>query len=173
MRRLLCNVLIQPHFDYACPVWYPNLNKKFKTKLQALQNKCIRFCLQMNNKSHIGCKEFENINWLTVNDRFKQYLCTYAHKYFTDKCPIYMNDVFEKYREGRVSTRNSKMKLSQPLRKTRYGQNSISYLTPSLWNSTPNLLKETINTNTFKHKLKEYFLENLRKKENDIYNYFE
>ena len=26
-RRLLCNVLIQPHFDYTCSAWYPNLTK--------------------------------------------------------------------------------------------------------------------------------------------------
>ena len=25
LRRLLCNALIQPHFDYACSAWYPNL----------------------------------------------------------------------------------------------------------------------------------------------------
>ena len=43
LRRLLCNALIQPHFDYACSVWYPNFNKKFKTKLQTLHNKCVRF----------------------------------------------------------------------------------------------------------------------------------
>ena len=28
LRRMLCNALIQPHFDYACSAWYPNLNKK-------------------------------------------------------------------------------------------------------------------------------------------------
>ena len=33
LRRLLCNALIQPHFDYACSVCYPNPNKKAKTKL--------------------------------------------------------------------------------------------------------------------------------------------
>ena len=27
-RRMLCNDLIQPYFDYACPAWYPNLTKK-------------------------------------------------------------------------------------------------------------------------------------------------
>ena len=43
LRQLLCNVLIQPHFDYVCSVWYPNLNKKFKTKLQTLQNNCVHF----------------------------------------------------------------------------------------------------------------------------------
>ena len=28
LRRLLCNALIQPHFDYAYSAWYPNLTKK-------------------------------------------------------------------------------------------------------------------------------------------------
>ena len=28
LRRLLCNVLTQPHFVYACSAWYPNLSKK-------------------------------------------------------------------------------------------------------------------------------------------------
>ena len=28
--KMLCNALIHPHFDYACPAWYPNLNEKMK-----------------------------------------------------------------------------------------------------------------------------------------------
>ena len=32
LRRMFCNALIQPHFDYACPAWYPNLTKKQKRK---------------------------------------------------------------------------------------------------------------------------------------------
>ena len=30
LRRLLCNALIQPHFDYACSAWYSKLNAKLK-----------------------------------------------------------------------------------------------------------------------------------------------
>ena len=34
LRRLLCNALVQPHFDYACSAWYPNLrNKEFKKEI--------------------------------------------------------------------------------------------------------------------------------------------
>ena len=43
LRRLLCNALIQPHFNYACSPWYPNLTKKLKNRIQTSQNKCIRF----------------------------------------------------------------------------------------------------------------------------------
>ena len=28
--------IIQPHVDCACSAWYPNLNKKFKSKLQTV-----------------------------------------------------------------------------------------------------------------------------------------
>ena len=34
LRRQLCNGLIQPHFDYACFAWYPNLTKKLKHRIQ-------------------------------------------------------------------------------------------------------------------------------------------
>ena len=27
LQRMVCNLLIQPHFDYECPAWYPNLNE--------------------------------------------------------------------------------------------------------------------------------------------------
>ena len=62
LKRLLCNALIQPHLDYACSAWYPNLNKKFKSKLQTVQNRCIRYGLQLDNRSYIGKKDFEKIN---------------------------------------------------------------------------------------------------------------
>ena len=42
LKQLFRNALIQPHFDYACSAWYANLNKKLKSKLQTVQNKCIR-----------------------------------------------------------------------------------------------------------------------------------
>ena len=54
LRRLLCNALIQPHFDYACSAWYPNLSKKLKNRIQTLQNKCIHFCFQLDKMSHIS-----------------------------------------------------------------------------------------------------------------------
>ena len=58
LRRLLCNVLIQPHFHYACSAWYPNLTKKNKKTIQDSQNKCMHFCLQLDKITHISHKEF-------------------------------------------------------------------------------------------------------------------
>ena len=41
-KRLLCNALIQLHFDYACTSWYPLLSKVFKERFHIAQNECIR-----------------------------------------------------------------------------------------------------------------------------------
>ena len=59
--RMLSNVLIQPHFDYACTVWYPNLTEKTKNKIQIMQNKCIQFCLRLDKIQYISFTEFRLI----------------------------------------------------------------------------------------------------------------
>ena len=81
LRRLLCNALIQPHFNYACSAWYPNLTKKLKNRIQTSQNKCIRFCLQLDKVTNIFHKEFEILNWLTVIERFNQCINSIVFKY--------------------------------------------------------------------------------------------
>ena len=62
LRRMLCNALIQPDFDYACPAWYPNLTEKTKKKIQVMQNKCIRFCLELDKMRHMSEEDFRLIN---------------------------------------------------------------------------------------------------------------
>ena len=62
LRRLLCNALIQPLFDYASKAWFSNLSKRLKLRFQASQIKSIRFCLQLDEKSKIHVKEFLQLN---------------------------------------------------------------------------------------------------------------
>ena len=59
LRRLLCNAIIQPNFDYALAAWYTNISKKLSDKLHVCQNKCIRFCLHLDKRAHVGLCEFE------------------------------------------------------------------------------------------------------------------
>ena len=150
LRRLLCNSLIQPHFDYACSAWYPNLNKRSKSKLQVLQNKYLWLCLNLNNRVHIGQKEFKQIIWLPVNDCFKQIISSISFKFCNNTSPLYMNDVFKPAGQPN-STKASLLKLNQPLWKTNHGQNNLSYIAPIIWNNIPNSLKTTDNLNTYKH----------------------
>ena len=115
LRRLLCNALIQPQFDYECSAWYINLSKKFKTKLQVVQNKCVRYCLRLEKMEHVGFNEFKKLNWLPVEQRFNQCLIVNTYKFFNNICPLYLMDIFHPTEQNRISTRASTLKLSQPL----------------------------------------------------------
>ena len=121
-RILVCNALIQPHFDYVCSAWYPNFSKKLKDKLQVIQNKCIRFYLKLHSREHISNKSFHKLNWLPINQRFQQCVTSTVFKFVQNKCPAYMNEVFRPAENMRINTRNSFLKLNHPFRKTSTGQ---------------------------------------------------
>ena len=165
LKRLLCNALIQPHFDYACLAWQGNLNQRLKKKLQVMQNKCIRYCLNLGPMSHIGLKDFLQIDWLSTKDRFLQCLCSTSFNYFKGSSPSFMAEIFEEAHQSNIGTRFSHLKLIQPKRKTNMGQNTLSFLGPQQWNKLPNDLKRQNTLNTFKHKLKDYFFGVLKSRE--------
>ena len=107
------NALIQPHFNYACVAWYPNLNKKYENKLQVLQNKCIYFCLQLDNIQHIRTEHFRKISWLPIiNQRLKQFLSASVLKFFSEMCLQYMNEIYRTTNQNNTVTRNSSLVLN-------------------------------------------------------------
>ena len=163
LRHLPCNALIQPQFDYVCSLWYPNLSKKLKNRIQALQNKCIRFCLQVSKMLHISEKEFEIINCLHIKERYNQCVNSIAFKYFHNQCPHCLNEVFMRAPESRSSLRNSYKKLQQFFCKINTGQKVLSFIDPALWNKVPEKIKRTTNLNAFKSNLNKHYLKKLGK----------
>ena len=114
LHRLLCNGLIQPHFDYVSTAWYPKLTKKIKNMLQVTQFKCIRFCLKLQCGKHISNEHFQKLSSLPINQSFKQCVTSTVFKFVQNKCPAYMNEVSRSDETIRISTRNSYLKLSHP-----------------------------------------------------------
>ena len=58
LRRLFCNALIQPLFQYVCTAWFSKFSKILELPLQVSQNKCMRFCLHLDKRSKIRVKRF-------------------------------------------------------------------------------------------------------------------
>ena len=140
-------------------------------KTQTAQNKCIRFCLNLNNRAHVGIKEFKDINWLPTKERFEQCTATNVFKFFDNSAPSYMSEMFSPVCQGRI-TRRSKNRLHLPFRKTNAGQNGLSYIGPRLWNSLQSGLKSSNNVNSFNHKIKDKFFNDLQNRENSPYIYY-
>ena len=120
LHRLLCNYLIQPNFDYACSAWYRNLNKRSMSKLQILQNKCIRLCLNLDNRAHIGQNYFEKIDWRPLNDRYEQTISSMSFKFCNNTGPLYMDDIFKLAGQPNTPTRAFLLKLNPTLQRTNH-----------------------------------------------------
>ena len=170
-KRMLCNALIQPHFDFANLAWYINLNKKLKKKLQTSQNKCIRFCLGMENRDHVGAAEFKKINWLPTRERFEQSLLTSIYKFFNDLAPAYYSEIYCPMKQTQA-TRFSFQKLVLQCQNTNRGLRTINYLGPRLWNALPQTIKAAGSVKSFKHKIKDAFFAALKKREDNPYIFY-
>ena len=156
LRCLLCNALIQPHC--VCIAWYPNLNKKLKNEIQTTQNKCVRFCLNLDEMDHISQNEFEKLNWLPISDGINQCILSATFKFVNGIDPNYLNEVFQWAAESNRTLRNDHRKLKHPFCKTTVGQNPLSFLVLSKQNKLPESTKKCNNTDTFKHTFKKLYL---------------
>ena len=139
--------------------------------MQTAQNKCIRFCLGLENRSHVGINEFKAINWLPVQSRYEQCVSVSVFKFCKNLGPAYMSDMYSLIEKPR-ETRNFRYKLKLPLKSTNMGQNSASYVGPKIWNNLTNECKLEENLNKFKHKIKDTFFRNIQRADNDIYIYY-
>ena len=112
----------------------------------------VLFAARQNDPYFLN--EFETLNWLPVKDRFNQSIISVVFKYYTKQCSSYLNEFFELACPKTLRARNSYLKLICSFRKTNIGQNQLSFIGPSIWNETPEILKKTNSINTFKHNLK-------------------
>ena len=109
-RRLLCNALIQPHFNYGCFSWFP------------------RFCQNIPPRSHIDPLHFRKTNWLPVSDRVDYCIANTAFKYWNGIVPRYVHEMF-KPSLCRCSFR-SQMTLDIPPPKKNYRAKKLIFLGP-------------------------------------------
>ena len=91
---MLCNALIQSRVDYACPAWCANLNEKRK-KIQAMQNKCIFFCLKLDKMHVISEEEFKLINWSPTSKRVDQCINAITYNFVNNTCLYCLIEIFE------------------------------------------------------------------------------
>ena len=116
---------------------YPKLSMSLKTKLQTTHSSCVRYCLGLKDRSHIGNNKLEKINWLPVSDRIGQCLVVTASNYKTLFSPIYMGD-----------------SIVLPFYRKEIARKLISYLESKIWSDLNQHIKASASANSFKHPLK-------------------
>jgi hypothetical protein len=155
-RKILCTSLILSHMDYAAMSWYYGLTSNLKGKLQVMQNKVVRFILELGPREHIGQLELNKVGYLCVKDRVSQLGLNLAHNIFYDRCPTYLKTDFVKVSDchdhnTRSSDFNFKVPKANSIIETTFYCNAIRQ-----WNQLPDQLKSMQSKDAFKTALKRY-----------------
>merc|ERR1712033_92175 len=78
------------HFEYSCSSWLSDVNKTMRKKLQIMQNKIVRFTLNLRRRDSVRNKELLKIDALNVSDRVKQLKMNHVLKIRNQTSPSYM-----------------------------------------------------------------------------------
>ena len=64
---LVCNALIQPHFDYCCEIW-DELGKGLGERLQKLQNRAARLIMNFKNEHGQSILARTSLGWTSLEE---------------------------------------------------------------------------------------------------------
>ena len=92
-RKMLCQALLQSHFDYSCNVWFRSFDKRLQNRLQCAQNKIIRYILKYDSRHHLECSDFAKLNFLNVSSRVDYLSCSMIFNIFHNTAPEYLCNV--------------------------------------------------------------------------------
>jgi len=153
--KRLVSAFILSRLDY-CNAALAGLPQTTLLPLQRAQNAAARLVTNTRPHEHITPAS-KDLHWLPVNLRIKYKLCVMMHLIFTQQCPEYMNELVSltassSTRPGLRSA--SGLTYRKPKIRTKFGERAFSFSGPAAWNSLPDYLQSTTNTNSFKRLLK-------------------
>ena len=94
-REKHATALIQCYFDYSCSSWYSGLGSGLtKKKLKILQNKVVRFVLDLGPRSRINCDILDSVGMLSVPDRVSQLRINHVFNIYHGRVPEYLCENF-------------------------------------------------------------------------------
>ena len=130
----------------------------------------FRYCLKLDNRSHVGAVQFKKFYWLPIKERVYQCICISIFKFVNEMSPEYTSEVFcPSY--CRHNTHTFMLMLDVPFWKYFSGQKTPSYLRPRTWNTLPAQIRLGRSINTFKHDIKKLFFDKLQKDTYDMFIY--
>ena len=159
-RKILALALVQSQVDYASMSWFFSLTKEYKSKLQVLQNRMMRFILNKDCYDHIGKQEFQQINFMNVEKRVLQLSLNIVHKIYYRKIPEYLRPFFVRVSEvHNYCTRANEYNFTIPTSSNnKVVDNSYSHNAIKAWNDLSNNIKSKGNYNSFKNALKHHLV---------------
>ena len=159
MKLMYYNAYILPIFDYACTVWGQQ-NNSYVNKLAKIQKRIARIILNRPKRSSSE-ELFNDLQWLTFNDRVYYHTALLVYKTNNDLTPVYMKDILRFSDNISHDLRsNSKNQLTLHIKpRKNHFKLSFTYNSYKIWNSIPFHIKNSKSILSFKDRYKKYLLD--------------
>ncbi|KAG7308368.1 hypothetical protein JYU34_005566 [Plutella xylostella] len=157
----LAQSLLLPILDYA-DVSYLDLTEELLSKLERLQNLCIRFIFGLRKYDHIS--EYRaQLKWLPIRLRRNTHILTVLYNVLNNPAaPHYLRCKFTYLcSHGRALRSQENKMLSVPSHNSATYSNSFAIKAVNLWNALPMDVRLSSSPNAFKNNLKKYYFTTL------------
>ena len=148
-------VLSRP--DY-CNSILAGLPQSTTNSLQGVQNAAARLIKSLGPRDHIT-PALRELHWFSIKHRVIYKLCLLMHAVHVGHCPGYIADIMTPTSSlpGRDRLRSAACNRYELLAiHHKLGERAFLHAGSAAWNSLPSLITATINTETFKSRLKTY-----------------
>lgn len=157
-KKMLINNLVLSHINYADIVYGPCLSLQDKSRIQKMQNHCIRFITDVPRYAHIT-PYIRELGLLKQDEtRFVHYSC-FLNKILTTGLPEYLAaKIIRRDQVHERNLRNITSRLTVPSHRSAIFQTSFSYLSSYIQNNLSTGF-QNLSVPTFKLKLKQSILD--------------
>ena len=157
--KLLYHSFIQPHIQYALPVW-GGCNSQNKKRILSIQKRAIRTISKSYFTAHTEPR-MKKLGLLKLDDLYILQNCLLVHDCIYKKAPNTIQNFISLAQDGQHNLRSQVIRpldLRIPSHKTRVGSSGFSVKGPTAWNDLPNEMRATDQKNRFKLLLKDSIL---------------
>ena len=143
------------------PSNHSGLTQKQKHKLKILQNKTVRFILNLGPREHVGLNELKICGLLSIESRVNQLKLNHVFKIFNNICPSYLSKHFTRVSDvHQFFTRNSMYNFVIPkIQGTCIASNTFYYTAIKEWNKLPSHIQCLDTKDSFKRSVKSFLHE--------------
>ena len=132
-------------------------SRKLNARIDRIHERALRIVYQANES--LFHELLEKDKSVTIHQRNLQVLATEIFKIKIGTAPHIIAELF-KYRDNKYSLRNPSEFERVRKNTVKFGDNSLSYLAPIIWDQVPPVMKQYDNINQFKRAIKSLIFEN-------------
>ena len=149
---LLINSFIKSHFSYCRLIWM-FCNRNSMKKVNKIQEGYLHL---MTNNYELSYEELLDLtNEISPHQLCLNSLMTQVYKCLNGTSLDIMNDIFA-VSKHQYNTRHYNLFVTDRPKSDRYGRNSIPYRANQIWNLLPRQIKNSVNLDSFKLKIKQW-----------------